>query len=147
MIGDIDVRTSVRLIASAPELRPWRMTSVVTGSASGAAPEASSPARYTTASASAISVLVDVGYQQDATAAGARAEAGVEVGRRRLLEQDRGAVEAGLGDRGAVDDRGRQAPAARERPRVDGARRAVPRRPAGSALGGAARKRRAHGRA
>src|SRR3954451_16907077 len=133
MIGDIDVRTSVRLIASAPELRLWRMPSAVTGSASGAAPEASSPARYTTASASAISVLVDVGYQQDAAAAGARAEAGVEVGRRRLLEQDRGAVEAGLGDRGAVDDRERQPLAARERPSGGGGRRAAPPPPHGGA--------------
>ena len=33
MIGDIEVRTSVRLIDSAAELRPWRITSVVTGSA------------------------------------------------------------------------------------------------------------------
>src|SRR5437764_1323184 len=126
MIGDIDVRTSVRLIASAPELRPWRMTSVVTGSASPAAPEPWSPARYITASASGISVSVrwhircaHVVYVDDASAPGTRREARVEVCRRRLLEHDRRPLETALADRRPVDDRERQAFAARERPGVD----------------------------
>src|SRR4051794_41628761 len=98
MIGDIDVRTSVRLIASAPESRPCRIPSVVPGSASGAAPRPWRPARYITASASGISAPVQLVDVQDAAAARARAEAGVEVGRRRLLEHDRRAFEAGLAD-------------------------------------------------
>jgi len=36
MIGDIEVRISVRLMVSAAALRLWRMTSVVIGSASAA---------------------------------------------------------------------------------------------------------------
>src|SRR5262245_35999034 len=151
MIGDIDVRTSVRLIASAPELSPCRMTSVVTGSASGAAAEPWSPARYITASASGISVsvswhirCVDVVYVEGAAPPRPRLEAGVEVGRRGLLEHDRRTFEAGLADRRAVDDREREALAARERPRVDAARGAVRRGAPGRDLGGAARQRRAH---
>src|SRR5690348_10110235 len=114
MIGDIDVRTSVRLIASAPELRPCRMTSVVTGSASGAAREPCRPARYITASSSGISVPVHVVYVEDAAASRTRGEARVEVGRRRLLQHDRRTLEAALADRRPVDDRERQARTARE---------------------------------
>src|SRR4051812_11043066 len=143
MIGDIDVRTSVRLIASAPEFSPWRMTSVVTGSASTALPEPASPARYITGSARAMSgSLRRVDDVEDAAAAGTRLEAGVEIGRRGLLEHDRRPLEAGLVDRGAVDDRERQPLAARERPRVDAAGRAVRGGAARRDLRGAARQRR-----
>ena len=45
MIGENDVRTSARLICSAAELRPWRITSVVIGSASAAPAAPPCPAR------------------------------------------------------------------------------------------------------
>ena len=45
MIGEKAVRTSARFIWLAAELRPWRMTSVVIGSASTAPLAAPAPAR------------------------------------------------------------------------------------------------------
>src|SRR6185437_16829057 len=119
MIGDIDVRTSVRLIASAAELSPFRITSVVTGSASAAMPWPTSPARWMIGSASDISGLLRIGEEQHTAGASPRGIAGVEVSRGGGLEDDRRARKPVLVDRDAVDHCEREVLAPGERPGLD----------------------------
>src|SRR5581483_4420205 len=103
---------SARFIWFAAELRPLRITSVVTGSASATPAPSPLPARYTTASA-----CID---HQAAGRVDASRVAGVEVGGRGLLEDDRGPCELVARSKGgALHDGERHRLAASERMRVE----------------------------
>src|SRR5690242_11353830 len=104
---------SARFIWFAAELSPLRITSVVTGSASATPAPRPFPARYTTASAR-------IGDRQTAGGVDFGGVADVEVGGRRLLDEDRRAVER-LADAepAPVDKSERQPLRPREREALD----------------------------
>src|SRR5919206_3609969 len=106
MIGEKAVRTSARFIWLAAEFSPWRMTSVVTGSASATPALVPAPARWTTVSGVAMALSLRSLEEDDRPRlVDAPREAAVDVGGGGLLEQDRGTGDGVAdGEVAAVDD-------------------------------------------